>query len=312
MKKTQKVPIPALCLDDPEQRVQAFVEKQSGEEAKIRMVAYSGKPIKDHWYWGDLVLNVHGMFKSSPVIPILEDHFTSRKVGFTKKIITENNEVEFDPNSSKLVSTEYAEEFVKLSQEGFPYQCSVYGRPTKVLRLGEGEEYNVNGFLFKGPGSVWDKWGLKEGSICTFGYDGKTSAAAFSKDQFEELDYDEEGGDAVVLVDLDKFATENEEGGENTMDMAKLKKDHPELYKEILRKGREEAQSAFSQEREGLTTQISELNTQLTNQGERIAEMEKQSALNQERTAASEADRIFTECFSNSDVPAIRKWSTSG
>ena len=303
-KETKKVPTSALCLEDPENSVQAFAESDGDEEPRIRMTAYSGAVIKDHWYWGDLVLNVAGMKKASPTIPILQDHFTSQKIGFTRKVLTDDNKVVFDPKSSKLVSTPYAEEFVKLSKEGFPFQCSVYARPTKIVELAEGESQEVNGFKFSGPGTIFDKWTLKEGSVCTFGYDSKTSATAFSEGQVEELEL-EVDVPVTSSEDAAMFAKNllDQKGGEEGMDLEKLKAEYPELYKAILAEGVAQAEAQFSQERDGFTQTIDGLRTQLSDQGERIAKMEKQTALDKEAAALANADRLFAEAFAESDVP---------
>ncbi len=52
---------------------------------RLDMLAYSGKVIPNHFYWGDLIINLSGMSFPKDVFPILENHDQSRKIGFAKK-----------------------------------------------------------------------------------------------------------------------------------------------------------------------------------------------------------------------------------
>ena len=83
MKKTEAVKLTkaALCFNDHEAFASVTPHKE-GTKRGIKMTAYSGKLIKDHWYWGDLAIDTQGLKLSKTNIPILEDHETSRKIGF--------------------------------------------------------------------------------------------------------------------------------------------------------------------------------------------------------------------------------------
>mgnify|MGYP001393469562 CR=1 FL=1 len=41
-----------------------------GKPRTLKMVAYSGKIIKNHWYWGDLAIDTSGMKMAKKEIPI--------------------------------------------------------------------------------------------------------------------------------------------------------------------------------------------------------------------------------------------------
>ena len=196
----KKLPKGALRFVDVGHECTAFAE-MDGEKPKLRMKAYSGKEIKGHWYWGNLALDTEGMKVLQSKTPILENHDTSRKIAFTTGITVEDHAVILDSDKTTFVDTEESREFQKLSSEGFPYQCSVAGEPSVVEWVKEGSSVEVNGFSLKGPGAVWRQWGLKEASVCVFGWDSKTSASAFSRTEMEEVELTEirEGGDPATL-----------------------------------------------------------------------------------------------------------------
>jgi hypothetical protein len=55
---------------------------EEGKQRSLKMTAYSGKVIKNHWYWGNLAIDTAGLKLSKKEIPILSDHDTSKKIGF--------------------------------------------------------------------------------------------------------------------------------------------------------------------------------------------------------------------------------------
>jgi len=144
--------------------------------AKLDMVAYSGKIIKGHWYWDDLALDLKGVKFAQTKFPILENHNTDKKIAFTGKPLVNGN-LRINPDTTKFVDTPESARFQRVSKDGFPYQASVRGRPTAVERLTKGESAEVNGLTIKGPASIWRKWEFVEASVCVFGWDSNTKAA---------------------------------------------------------------------------------------------------------------------------------------
>jgi hypothetical protein len=265
---------------------------ESGQESsKLSMVVYSGGVIKNHWYWDDLVMDLDGVKLSKSKYPILEDHETSRKVAFSGKPVVKEGQLTIDPESTIFVDTEVSKEFQKLSKQGFPFQSSLRGVPRRVERIEEGTETQVNGFSLKGPGTVWREWEYMEGSVCVFGWDDKTSASAFSKEEIA-LDYE--------LIDKKEIPSKEER---KTMDMEQFKKDHPDLFAQVVKDATDKAASSFSAKETELTGTIATLTGKLSESDSKIQELAKKDALRTEREMFAESEVIWMQLLAKSEIP---------
>jgi len=269
-----------------------FSLNEDGSEAtKLNMVVYSGGVIKNHWYWDDLVMDLTGAKFSKKKYPILEDHETSRKVAFSGKPLVQDGQLTIDPESTIFVDTDVSKEFQKLSKQGFPFQSSLRGVPKRVERILEGTETMVNGFALKGPGTVWREWEYMEGSVCVFGWDDKTSASAFSKEEIA-LDYE--------LIDKKELPSKEEH---KIMDMEQFKKDHPDLYADIVKSATDKAVSSFSAKETELSSTIVALTGKLSESDAKIQELAKKDALRNEREMFAESEVIWMQLLTKSEIP---------
>lgn len=301
MKESVKIPSGALYLMDTGNGANAFASGD-GEKKKLDMIAYSGKVIKDHWYWGDLAIDCSGISLENSRFPILENHDRELKIAFSEKPIVNNEGIRINPDKTTFVSTDESEEFQRLSQEGFPYQSSIAARPLVVERLEEGEKTKVNGYTFKGPGSIWRKAVLKEASVVVFGYDNQTSARAFSRDpdSGEELEVE------YIGTDNNEGETKQDNLGEEVnefMDINELKEKHPDLFKQVQEEAVAEATAKFKEKEGALQTQITGLSDKLKDQDDKILKFEKNEVQRRERELKAEADRIWESKLAESDIP---------
>lgn len=115
------------------------------------MTGYSGGVIKNHWWWGNLAIDISGMSFPKKSFPILRDHSTSMIIGHSPTK-TDDNKLQFD--DVVLCDTQFTEEFVSLSDQGVPFEASIYAQPTSIERVEEDEVVDVNGYKFKGPGTI--------------------------------------------------------------------------------------------------------------------------------------------------------------
>jgi len=305
--KTAKVPKGALRFVDTSDNVCAFAI-DDGDAKKLKMTAYSGGVIKNHWYWGNLAIDLSGMKIPSGKFPILEDHNTGKKIAFTKKPALSDSLV-IDPENTQFVSTPESEEFQRLSAEGFPYQASIYAPPAQIQRLGEDETAEVNGYTFKGPGTIFRKSTLKEASVCVFGWDSETQSTAFSRKEQEEIEV-EDGSEIIDAgswfsdtTDSDIDVNVTEEGGEQEMKFAELKEKHPELFAEVVTFGKQEAEKAFAKKETQFQETIDSMSKKVEDGEERMAKLEKENALNRESALKAQADGVFFEKFAETDFP---------
>ena len=240
---------------------------------KFEMIAYSGKVIKNHFWWGALIIDLQGMKFNKPKYPILQDHNRDQKIGFVRKPKNIDSELRFDDIT--FVDTAESEEFQKLSKQGFPYEASIYAQPTKITRLREGEKAEVNGMKFKGPGTIWEESAFKEASVTVFGYDSQTKSQAFSENDEIEIEVSQE--------ETPEEKTEKQKlGGTVIMNKEQLKKDHPDLYNEVFGLGEAKARLEFTktettltEQNEALRTSVTELSETVKTQGEEMDKLSK-------------------------------------
>lgn len=303
--ETKKVPRGALRIVEVGEGCHAFTEFfGEGDEKKprLKMVAYSGGVIKDHWYWDNLAIDLKGIKFSSGKFPILEDHITSKKIAFSKDPILDGK-LEIDPDKTHFVDTDESAEFQKLSADGFPYQCSIYAKPTIVERLAEGTSVKVNGFTLKGPGTVWRECEFKEASVCVFGWDEKTKATAFSKEEVE-IDMEEK---EILADDQPKIKLKLKKQKEVTTMPDELIKDKekidPELVEEIQLEAKKDAEIEFAKKESAFSKEKEDLEKENEKLSDRVMGLEKKDAIREAKELKKSADNIWMKKLSESDVP---------
>ena len=122
------------------------------KKRKFKGVAYAGGRVDGHWYWGrsGVVFDLDGIEIDKPTA-LLEEHFSSGRVGVVKQVSTTGKiEVEGD-----FLSNTKAKEIVQDSDDGFPFQMSMYIDPGSVEEVSNGKSVVVNGQTFEGPITVF-------------------------------------------------------------------------------------------------------------------------------------------------------------
>lgn len=160
-------------------------------------IAYSGKMIKNHPFWGDLIFDVASM-KSKPRIPILFNHDMEKIVG--SGALTFTDEVRVNGTISNV--TEHGKYLYDLIKgEGFPMQESVYIEPETIRNLQKNERMKVNGQEITGPATIFIGGKIKEVSLTPLGADSETSTTIFSLN--EEIEIAQE---TTMTEELKQFA----------------------------------------------------------------------------------------------------------
>lgn len=304
MEETQTVPKSALCFRD-----ENCFAKITGDKDQLDMVIYSGGIIKDHWWWNNLAIDLQGMTFPKKTYPILESHNTDKKIGFMNKPLVNGN-LRVDSNKVTFVETEASQEFRRLSKgedgkEGFPYEASMYAKPTVIERVDEGATAtpDVNGMTVKGPATIWRKSIFKEASVCVFGWDSSTKAAAFANDEIE-LNLE---ANCPSCKD-----TNNEEVNNMTLD--EFKEQHPELFGEITDSVREEVTTEltekFNQEKKDLEDKKKALEDKISGQkqeneslSDKVLALEKSDDIRSENDLKRDAKEVWAEKLTDSDIP---------
>lgn len=277
MSKTMKVPSNALMFGVPHDDTASFSMFGDEQTPKLKITGYSGGVIEDHWYWGNLVIDTEGMSFPKDSYPVLLDHDTDKRIAFSgKPTITPNHGLFIETDN--VLSNEYSKSFINDSKQNFPFQASIRVKPTKIKHLDENEKVFVNGFEFKGPGTVFAKSTYMEVSACVFGWDSNTSSTAFSRDETE------------LHVEEDM-----------AFDTELWKKEDPEAYAAFCKKIADEASAPLMAELAKRDEKITELSANMTESDTRKAELETRLAkLERDMALRTEAAHVaaFTRIVS--------------
>lgn len=148
----------------------------------VRLVARNGSAF-DHYYWGRNVHDFAGMsVVNDGTIAIDYGHDDSEIIGLSTEIVVEDGDLvvyaELVPYPEN--PADKALEVAAKLKAGVPYQASIYfdapiDGPMVIEEIGVGQQVNVNGRDFVGPGVVFRKWLLRGLAVCPHGADPQTS-----------------------------------------------------------------------------------------------------------------------------------------
>jgi hypothetical protein len=201
-----------------------------------------------------------------------------------------NNQLSAPEDDVVFLENDNTKQFLAESSKGFPFQASIYARPLKVVRLDEDQEHPCNGFTVKGPGAVWLESEFKEMSVCVFGADSNTSAAAFTDSEYEICTFAEVNLSGSVPDDK----TIKKEV--KRMDKEQLKKDHPDLYNEIVAEGK----AQFVAQPDPEVAVLKEENKSLK---VAVANLSKENELRREKEIKMEANSVWAVKLNESELP---------
>ena len=210
-KQTQDPPSSAFQF-----KTQPFDVAKQAEEGKKRTfngVAYSGEVIQGHYWWGDVVFDLDTMQMKTPLGALI-DHDTGRRAGVVTSFTKDNQgglKVAGD-----LLSNKNGQEVAQDSDEGYPWQMSVYIVPGSIEEVERGEVV-VNGKTLKAPITVFRNGVIREVSFCALGADDNTSAVAashtpkhFNKQEDTDVTELEKVKDALKQAEKERDAAQTE------------------------------------------------------------------------------------------------------
>jgi len=144
---------------------------------KFRMVANTGAPMP-HWLFGRAIVDLDTLQIPETSIPVLVSHDHGRIAGWTAKI--ERTAEGLVAEGTLSGATDDGRQVAALSDEGFPWQASIFVPPQRLEDVPAGETVKVNGRDFAGPGVIFRNAKLGEVSFCALGADDATSARALA------------------------------------------------------------------------------------------------------------------------------------
>lgn len=227
-----------------------FAEDDDKKGRSFLITAYTGQIVSS--WWRDIVINVGGI-KTKKKIPILREHYRDRVVGQGAVFKKDDTLFVSGPFSQK---TKDAQEVLDLADEGYPWQASIGVRPKQVKVLESVKDTDtVNGKEVSGPLEIWSESQVGEVSFVSLGTDDETAAISMTEDDAEK-----------VSVKIFKSEKQEKEKMELTLEI--LKKENPELLKQIQdeahAKGLSEGIEAGVEQELNRVTQILEADAEIT------------------------------------------------
>ncbi|MCK9603562.1 MAG: hypothetical protein M0R66_04305 [Candidatus Omnitrophica bacterium] len=147
-----------------------------GEKARrFSMLAYTGGIIK--FPGENFAIDLEGLSWPARAIPILIDHISTDRVGFSDRVELSERGLEV---GGKFLRSARAKEILSDAEDGFPFQASVRVAGTKIEQVESGSTAQVNGRTLTGPGLIYRESDLREVSFCSLGADPDTSAQALA------------------------------------------------------------------------------------------------------------------------------------
>lgn len=148
----------------------------SGEEPrKFSGIANSGRPFGlGTW---QTVIDFDGI-KLKDKTAFLIDHAGSKRAGVGKLSVTSDGLYA----EGTLLNNEHGRAVAEESDQGFPWEMSVYVQSARVEELSAGAKTSVNGYEVQGPMLIMRDCTIREVSFTAVGVDGNTHAVALSDD----------------------------------------------------------------------------------------------------------------------------------
>lgn len=200
-----------------------FAEDDGKVGNRIELKLCDGS-VSPHWFWGNMAFNLAGIKLAKNKIPILFAHDTNQRLGMSTDHSIDGAFV----LRGNFLSNDKAAAIKQDVKDGFEFESSLRLEMDKgvITHIKEGEHVMVNGNRLEGPGTVFEKSTIIEGSICVFGSQDNCSTKVFS-----EIKNRKE-------IKMEKLSLE------------KFKADNPELFEDIRKAARAEGKA------EGIQGQI--------------------------------------------------------
>ncbi len=138
---------------------------------------YSGAVMDLDGFFEPVVIDLQGDIRIAPQgVKVLLDHQTSQIVGHVDADGVDVSDSGITLDGVVSGTGPAAQEVVANAANGFPWEASAGGDPTRIEFIESGDSVNVNGQELAGPLNVVRALDLNEGSFVAFGADRNTAA----------------------------------------------------------------------------------------------------------------------------------------
>ncbi len=160
-------------------RIEFSDKPDDAKQPRFKMTLNTGVDMFNFWF-GKVAIDLNGIRPGKNKLPALRDHDRNKIVGWHDTFSISARGIFTEGYFS--LSAPDGREALALSKEGFPWQASMTAEPVKIENVAEGATAEVNGRKFIGPGVIFRKSILREGSFCSLGADCNTNVLAASMD----------------------------------------------------------------------------------------------------------------------------------
>ena len=154
----------------------------SDERVRVQIHARDAQPVQ-HPFWGKIAHDMAGVVHKDR-LAIDYCHDPEALIGYVDQV-SANPSAGLDLAGDLLPKLDgRAAEIVAKGQAGVPYESSIdWTGPAVIEYVDAGEEVEVNGYQFAGPGYVARKWHLRGVAICPHGIDMTTNTTFAAGEQ---------------------------------------------------------------------------------------------------------------------------------
>lgn len=203
----------------------SFADGGDQQKRRFRIKLYDGK-VKKHWYWGNLAFDLAGMRLAKKQVPLLYAHDTDRRIGVTDRAAFDGALV----LEGVALDNDAARQVLADADAGFPFEGSLQFDPyaSEFRFVKENETAVVNGHKLTGPGTVFTKTVIREGSVCVFGALSGCKTDAFDHQTNHHQNSLEERDRPMLTIN-------------------ELKESSPDVYNAVLAEGRTAGETAAAE-----------------------------------------------------------------
>jgi hypothetical protein len=179
-----RIPIEAVRLSEGN-LIELFPASEDGKTRPLSVLLSAGTLIRNHYFWGNFVLDLEGFSPERASVPVLREHDIERVIGYTTGFQKTKAGIQVD--AVLITSEPEAQKVANLSDANYPWQASPYWVPKKIEEVVKGGKAAVNGREIEGPAYIMRQWSVREVTVCTLGLDEFTEARAMSAGGGEPL-----------------------------------------------------------------------------------------------------------------------------
>jgi hypothetical protein len=196
-------------------QVSEFTVTSNGSDAKtapFKMLARSAQPIT-HWFFGKIAHDLSGMDLRGRNRVAVDWQHGDKLLGYANHFKQTNEGLEVSGALIPFKDDDITSEVIYKAAHGVPLEASISwgGENTEIEDVAEGQESEVNGYKFSGPGVIVRSWPLRSIGIVKEGADQYTSTEFSDGEKITVNVIDKSKGDSMTKAKFQSVEIEDEQ-----------------------------------------------------------------------------------------------------